>query len=341
MFRAVPLDNVAGLLYLHSMPGRCESIESFLREYGTRKMTRTICLNDEQEIARKSPSYAGSLEAGTYRGERDVFPIANLGVPDDRDGFARLANDTAARIRAGERILIHCAMGIGRTGMLATCVAIALGMSEKEARARILAAGGHPETPAQDELIHWFAEEHAMTTRTPSLTLPRPIAGDHSPGMAGYVAAAPDLTDAVKLLRMQRDAVRQKLSGVNATQAAYRYAEGKWSVREVVGHLADAERIFGYRLLRIGRGDETPLPGFEENDYVPAGKFEQRDFGDVLEEWVAVRNATLALIRGLPAEAWKRSGTSNGKRITTAALAYVTYGHVEHHMKLFADRYKI
>ena len=339
MFRAVHLDQVPGLLYLHSMPGRCESIESFLREYGTRKMTRTICLNDEQEIARKSPSYAGSLEAGAYRGERDVFPIQNLGVPDDRDAFARLALDTATRIRAGERILIHCAMGIGRTGTLATCVAIALGMSEKEARARVLAAGGHPETPAQDELIHWFAEEHAMTTRP--LSLPRPAAGDHSPGMAGYVAAVPDLTDAVKLLTMQRDGVRQRLSGVNATQAAYRYAEGKWSVREVVGHLADAERIFGYRLLRIGRGDDTPLPGFEENDYVPAGAFEQRDFGDVLEEWVAVRNATLALVRGLPAEAWKRSGTANGKKVTTVALVYVTYGHVEHHLKLLQERYKI
>ncbi len=182
-----------------------------------------------------------------------------------------------------------------------------------------------------------------MTTRTLSsvVTLPRHAAGDHSPGMAGYVAAAPDLTDAVKLLTMQRDAVRQKLAGVSATQAAYRYAEGKWSVREVVGHLADAERVFAYRLMRIGRGDETPLSGFDENTYVPAGAFEQRDFGDVLEEWVAVRNATLALVRGLPAEAWKRSGIANGKRVTAVALVYVTYGHIEHHLRLFADRYKI
>jgi hypothetical protein len=173
------------------------------------------------------------------------------------------------------------------------------------------------------------------------LSIPRPGAGDHSPAMAGYVAAAPALDDAVKQLTMQRDTVRQRLSGVNATQAAYRYAEGKWSVREVVGHLADAERIFGYRLLRIGRGDETPLSGFDENMYVPAGAFEQRDFGDVLEEWVAVRNATLALVRGLPAEAWKRSGTANGKKVTAASLVYVTYGHVEHHMKIFEERYKV
>jgi hypothetical protein len=159
--------------------------------------------------------------------------------------------------------------------------------------------------------------------------------------MAGYVAVAPDLDDAVKQLTMQRDTVRQKLSGITRDNAAYRYAEGKWSVREVVGHLTDAERVFGYRLLRIGRGDETPLSGFDENTYVPAGAFEQRDFGDVLEEWVAVRNATLALVRGLPPEAWKRSGTANGKKVTTAALVYVTYGHVEHHVKILAERYSI
>lgn len=176
---------------------------------------------------------------------------------------------------------------------------------------------------------------------TAALTIPRPVEGDHAPSMAGYVAAAPDLTDAVKQMTMQRDAVRQRLSGVNAMQAAYRYAEGKWSVREVVGHLADAERVFAYRLMRIGRGDETPLSGFDENTYVPAGAFEQRDFGDVLEEWVAVRNATLALVRGLPAEAWKRSGIANGRKVTAVALVYVTYGHIEHHMKLFQERYKV
>ena len=176
-----------------------------------------------------------------------------------------------------------------------------------------------------------------MTT----LSIPRPVAGDHAVGMSGYISVAPNLDDAVKQLTMQRDAVRQKLSNLNAAKAAYRYAEGKWTVREVVGHLADAERVFQYRLMRIGRADETPLPGFDENTYVPAGEFETRAFGDVLEEWVAVRNATLALVRGLPPAAWTRSGTSNGKRLTTAALAYVIYGHVEHHAKLLAERYGI
>jgi hypothetical protein len=159
--------------------------------------------------------------------------------------------------------------------------------------------------------------------------------------MAGYVAVAPDLNDAVKLLTMQREAVRQKLQGVTRDKAAYRYADGKWTVREVVGHLSDAERVFQYRLLRIGRADETPLSGFDENAWVPAGQFEDRDFGDVLEEFVAVRNATLALVRGLPKDGWGRAGIANGKRVTTAALVYVIYGHVEHHLRLFEERYKI
>ena len=173
------------------------------------------------------------------------------------------------------------------------------------------------------------------------VSIPRPAAGDYAQGAGGYVQASPDLADAVKLLTMQRDTVRQRLGGLPAGKASYRYAEGKWSVREVAGHMSDAERVFQYRLMRIGRGDETPLSGFDENTYVPAGQFESRTMEDVLEEWVAVRNATLALVRGLPPDAWTRSGTANGNRVTTAALVYVIYGHVEHHLKLFTERYKI
>ena len=176
---------------------------------------------------------------------------------------------------------------------------------------------------------------------TPVLSIPRPALGDYAQTAGGYVQAAPDLTDAVKLLTMQRDTVRQRLGGLPAAKAAFRYAEGKWSVREVVGHMSDAERVFEYRLMRIGRGDETPMSGFDENTYVPAGEFESRAMEEVVEEWVAVRNATLALVRGLPPDAWKRAGTANGKRVTAAALAYIIYGHVEHHLRLFRERYEI
>jgi hypothetical protein len=112
-------------------------------------------------------------------------------------------------------------------------------------------------------------------------------------------------------------------------------------VREVVGHLCDAERIFAYRLLRIARGDETPLAGFDENTYVPAGSFESRELNALIKEWMATRDSTIALVRGLPADAWTRRGTANGKNVSAAALAYIILGHVEHHLGILRDRYGV
>ena len=171
--------------------------------------------------------------------------------------------------------------------------------------------------------------------------LSRPAAGDYDPAAAGYITLQPEITDAVAQLISQRDAVGRRLSVVNATAAGHRYAPGKWSVREVVGHLTDAERIFAYRLLRIARGDETPLAGFDENTYVPAGAFDSRELNALIKEWMATRDSTIALVRGLPAHAWTRRGTANGKNVTAASLAYVILGHVEHHLIILRDRYGV
>ena len=148
------------------------------------------------------------------------------------------------------------------------------------------------------------------------------------------------ITDAVSRLTSQRDVVISRFSVTEAV-AAHRYAPGKWSVREVLGHLCDAERIFAYRLLRIARGDATPLAGFDENTYVPAGAFEQRALAALTDEWTATRNATVALVRGLPAGAWTRSGIANGKNVTATALVYIILGHVEHHLGVLRDRYGV
>jgi len=118
-----------------------------------------------------------------------------------------------------------------------------------------------------------------------------------------------------------------------------RYAEGKWSIKEVIGHLIDAERIFGYRLLRIARGDETPLAGFDENAYVPEGHFDERPLTMLLAEFRTVRQSTSALIEGLPAQAWERRGIANGQAISTRALAYIMVGHVTHHLSVLRERY--
>lgn len=173
------------------------------------------------------------------------------------------------------------------------------------------------------------------------VTLSRPASGDYDPGAAGYVALAPEITDTVSQLTSQRDAVGRRFSTVTGDRAGHRYAAGKWSVREVLGHLCDAERIFAYRLLRIARGDETSLSGFDENTYVPAGAFESRQLRDLVDEWMATRNATIALVRGLPPEAWTRRGVANGKNVTAPALAYIILGHVEHHLGVLKDRYGV
>lgn len=183
-----------------------------------------------------------------------------------------------------------------------------------------------------------LGDAHAMQTR---ISLPQPAADEYPPSFAVYVARVDAVTDAGSQFESQRDRVVARLSRIGGEKAAFRYAPGKWSVTEVIGHLADAERIFAYRLLRIGRGDETPLPGFDENTYVPAGAFDRRSLPDVLDEWVSVRNATVALVRGMPSEGWSRRGRASERVVTTRALVYFLLGHIEHHLAILADRYGV
>lgn len=172
-----------------------------------------------------------------------------------------------------------------------------------------------------------------------ALVLHRPAAGDYDPGAGGYVELAPDITDALPQFTEQRDAVAARFSSLTETVAGYRYAPGKWTVRELLGHLCDAERIFAYRLLRIARGDQTPLSGFDENTYVPAGAFDRRSVGELIAEWAVVRDGTIAVVRGIPGEGWARRGVANGRSVTAPALAYIIVGHVEHHLRILKDRY--
>ena len=122
-------------------------------------------------------------------------------------------------------------------------------------------------------------------------------------------------------------------------RAEHRYAPGKWSVKEVVGHLADTERIFTYRALRVARGDTTPLPGFDENAFVAHGGFARRTLGDVAAELEIVRRATIAFFAGLGDDALLRQGTANGAPVTPRAVAYVIAGHERHHAAILRERY--
>jgi DinB superfamily len=169
----------------------------------------------------------------------------------------------------------------------------------------------------------------------------RPTPAEFAPYYAGYIARIPEGFDPLTVLATQYESVPAVLLAVPRDREAFRYAPEKWTVTQVVGHVGDAERIFSYRLLRIARGDPTPLPGFEEKDYVRQGGFEARALGDVTADWVATRRATIAQARGLDREAWTRSGTASGHGVSARALLYIIIGHVAHHMTILKERYGI
>jgi uncharacterized damage-inducible protein DinB len=171
-----------------------------------------------------------------------------------------------------------------------------------------------------------------------TLLIPRPQADEAAPFYQGYIAKVTD-DDLGAQFRAQLLEIQQLFEDVTDAAALARYTEGKWSIKEILGHLSDTERIFGYRLLRIARGDATPLSGFDENAYVPAGSFDQRALATLLEELRVVRLSTVALIEGLPKECWTRRGQANGKWISARALAYIIVGHTAHHLGVLRNRY--
>ena len=166
----------------------------------------------------------------------------------------------------------------------------------------------------------------------------RPEANEYAPYYAGYIALVPG-DDAVAALEAQRLHMMQMLSARSEREGNFRYGAGKWSVKEVIGHLADAERVFTYRAMRIARGDQTPLPGFEQDDYVKNGGFGDRRLADLADEFAAVRSGSIALFRSLDAGAWARRGTASGKEVSVRALAFMTAGHELHHQRILEERY--
>ncbi len=167
MFRRVLLPtSVPGDLLLHSMPGRYEPFAECKTEFSRSEIGRIVCLAPLDEIREKSPEYFKAIQAGDLSCERDAFEIPDFEVPKDRNGFIQLAKDVSSRLRSGERILIHCAGGIGRTGMLAICVLLALGVDLQEACASIKESGPCPETEPQRELIRWVAHQIPLASGT-------------------------------------------------------------------------------------------------------------------------------------------------------------------------------
>jgi hypothetical protein len=172
------------------------------------------------------------------------------------------------------------------------------------------------------------------------LTLPRVPAEEAAPFYGDFLAAFPDGRVGVHLQTQARE-LEALCAGLSESGAMFRYAEGKWTVKEVIGHLLDTERVFGYRLLRISRDDVTGLPGFDETSYVAEGRFNLRSIDDLVSEFRLQRASTLALVNGIPKDAWPRIGTANGFRTSARALVYIILGHTAHHLDLLRGRYRL
>jgi hypothetical protein len=168
----------------------------------------------------------------------------------------------------------------------------------------------------------------------------RPESAEVPPGLAGYVGKVRDGEDVMALLESQLDELRSAFGRWPEARGSYRYAPAKWSVKELVSHLSDTERIFCYRALRFARNDATPLPGFDENAYAPEMHADERPLADLVEELLDVRRATLSFLRGLRADAWARRGIASGKEVSVRALAYAIAGHARHHLEVLAERYR-
>jgi hypothetical protein len=167
----------------------------------------------------------------------------------------------------------------------------------------------------------------------------RPEASEYAPNYAGYIQQVPE-GDLQQILSNQLGKLELVLQSVDEQQGLFRYAPGKWSIKEVIGHITDTERVMSYRLLRIARGDSTTsLPGFDENQFVEGAAFDRRTIQQLLFEMKAVRTATLALVEGLEDEVWIRRGLTNGKIVSARALAYIIAGHWVHHLQIIEERY--
>jgi len=175
----------------------------------------------------------------------------------------------------------------------------------------------------------------ATNSATASL---RPQSGEYAPYYDRYISLVPG-TDVLAALDDQRRQMLLLLSGRTEADGDLRYAPEKWSLKEVLGHINDAERILSYRALRISRGDATPIEGFEQDDYVHNGPFGRVPLADLIEDYIAVRRATVSLFRNLDEAAWTRRGIANKNEVTVRALAFIIAGHELHHRRIVEEKY--
>jgi len=147
--------------------------------------------------------------------------------------------------------------------------------------------------------------------------------------------------DLIRVLEEQPNELSALLGKLEEDKGKFAYAEGKWTIKEVISHLIDGERIFAYRVLRISRGDETPIEGFEQDGYIENSYANERSFDDLLSEFKLQREANLRLLNNLRDDSWKRMGTASGKPISARALGFIMAGHIRHHIGILKARYLV
>jgi len=168
----------------------------------------------------------------------------------------------------------------------------------------------------------------------------RPAAGEYAPYFERYVGRVPE-GDVLPVLERQRSELRAAFSGVSEERGGFRYAPGKWTVRELLGHVIDTERIFAYRALCIARGEAAPLPGFEQDPYVANAGHDRWTLAELLDDFDSVRRSNLAMLTHLDDAAVRRAGTSSGHATSVRAIAYILAGHVRHHLGVLAEKYGV
>jgi hypothetical protein len=173
---------------------------------------------------------------------------------------------------------------------------------------------------------------------TASFRSVRPVEGEFPVFMAGYISQVQD-GDIIEILKAQTPELVDFMKSIPESMGDYQYAPDKWSIKEVIGHMADTERVFAYRAMRFSRADLTPVEGFDENSYVANAPFARASLPDLIDEFDHVRRASVHLFENLDEKAFANRGVANGKEVTVRSLAYIVAGHAAHHRKVLTDRY--
>ncbi len=166
----------------------------------------------------------------------------------------------------------------------------------------------------------------------------RPETHEFAPYYNTYVSLVAG-DDVVSILTTQSADLRDALRGMTEDRGSYAYESGKWTIKELLSHIIDCERIFAYRILRVSRGDETPLEGFEQDDYIATSNANDRSFADMLDEFEMMRTSNILMVKNIDDTASKRMGTASGSLVSVRALTYIMAGHVTHHLRILNERY--